>query len=423
MADDTNDRRIGVLDTLRLRFTEPRLEAAYRTSHLPGDLKQTRIAIAVGALLNANFAVIDAYVLTVNVGTAVLLRAGVATAILFALVILTFVPSIQPRLRLLATTGFVAYTMIYAGLTIVSDAPDIYLAGYAIVLFVLYVFLPVGFVTASTAGWLCTIGFALAILLTRPLSLDVVSIVGVQYLTANAVGMFALYWMDRFRRQDFLNLDRIDSERRRHHALLTRVLPESIADRLSGGQTQIVDTVADATILFADVVDFTGLTANCPSKDVVEFLDRLFADFDALAEQHGVEKIKTIGDSYMAAAGLTDSTGNHAVRAGRLALDMLVAADRNRPDGTMLGVRIGLNSGPVVAGVIGGKRFLYDVWGETVNLAQRLEAHGDGGCIQVTEDFARAHAEAFSFQSIGTVDLKGTGPTNVWRLTGTAETP
>jgi adenylate cyclase len=317
----------------------------------------------------------------------------------------------------------VAYTVIYGALVAVADAPDMYVAGYAIIVFFLYVFLPVGFVAASVAGWLCTIGFSLAMMLTRPLPLDVMAIVGVQFLSANAVGMFALYWMDRFRRQDFLNLDRIDAERRRHHRLLTRVLPATIADRLSGGEAQIADTVEAATVLFADVVDFTGMTANCPSRSVVAFLDALFADFDRLAATHGVEKIKTIGDSYMAAAGLTDQAPDHAERVGRMALDMITVAERIRPDGKPLQIRIGMHSGPVVAGVIGDKRFLYDVWGETVNLAQRLEAHGEAGRIQVSEAFRAANADAFTYSRRGSVDLKGTGPTDVWYLTGLATMP
>lgn len=405
------------LDIRWLRFTEPALETAYRAAQEPGDLKKTRIAITVGVLLNAGFGIIDASVLTRNVELALFLRIGVATAVLLALVGLTFIPAMHSRLRLIATTGVVAYTAIYAALVAVAAPPDVYVAGYAIIVFILYVFLPVGYVIASTAGWLCTLGFAVVMVLTRPLTLDAMAIIGVQFLAANAVGMFSLYWMDRFSRQDFLNLDRIDTERRRHRNLLNRVLPESIANRLARGEAQIADTVEAATVLFADVVDFTGLTANCPSAGVVAFLDRLFADFDHLAAQHGVEKIKTIGDSYMAAAGLTELTGDHAERTGRLALDMLEVAKQMRPDGKPLQIRIGLCSGPVVAGVIGDKRFLYDVWGETVNLAQRLEAHGKPGRIQVTDAFRTANADRFAFAHRGMVDLKGTGAVDVWYLT------
>jgi adenylate cyclase len=177
----------------------------------------------------------------------------------------------------------------------------------------------------------------------------------------------------------------------------------------------IADHFVEASIVFADVVDFTPLAQRLPPTEVVGLLDRLFTRFDALVEQHGLEKIKTIGDCYMAASGVPEATPDHARRAALLALDMRESIERSAvAEGFGLELRIGINSGPVVAGVIGSKRFLYDLWGDSVNTASRMESHGTPGQIQVTRATYDLLKDEFDCTHRGTIEVKGKGAMETW---------
>ena len=199
-------------------------------------------------------------------------------------------------------------------------------------------------------------------------------------------------------------------EQARSEALITNVLPSSIAERLKDATGSIADHVECATILFADLVNFTPLAQRMEAAEVVGTLDRLFSHFDTLVERHGLEKIKTIGDAYMAAAGVPDPCDDHATRAAKLALDMREAIATSETAGYGgLELRIGINSGPVTAGVIGTKRFLYDLWGDAVNTASRMESNGTPGEIQITRSTYELIKDAFVCTPRGTIPVKGKG--------------
>jgi adenylate cyclase len=206
----------------------------------------------------------------------------------------------------------------------------------------------------------------------------------------------------------------------RVETLLLNVLPAEVAQRLQSDPNSIADHFDDASILFADVVDFTPLSSRLEAREVVEVLDRLFTSFDELVDRHEVEKIKTIGDCYMVAAGVPTKRRDHAQALAALALDMREAAKTCLPDGTEhdLRLRIGISSGPVVAGVIGRRRFLYDLWGDTVNMASRMESHGTPDCIQITRSTYELLREEFEAEPLGLVDVKGKGRVETWRLVG-----
>jgi adenylate cyclase len=201
--------------------------------------------------------------------------------------------------------------------------------------------------------------------------------------------------------------------------LLLNILPRSIADRLKGEEQPIADEFGAASILFADVVDFTPWSERLTPDEVVGCLDHLFSHFDELAERHGLEKIKTIGDCYMVAAGVPESRPDHASALALMALDMLDAM-RAEGDAGHLGLelRIGINSGPVVAGVIGRKRFLYDLWGDAVNTASRMEHYGTPGRIQITRATYELLADEFECEPRGTIPVKGKGDVETWYLVG-----
>jgi adenylate cyclase len=177
--------------------------------------------------------------------------------------------------------------------------------------------------------------------------------------------------------------------------------------------------VPSASIVFADLVDFTPMSERLPAAEVVGMLDDLFSRFDALAEIHGLEKIKTIGDCYMAAAGVPDPRPDHARRAALLALDMRdEVATWTLTDRSHLQLRIGINSGPVVAGVIGTKRFLYDLYGDAVNTASRMETHSVPGQIQITSATHDLLKDEFECRPRGTIPVKGKGQMQTWYLVG-----
>jgi adenylate cyclase len=201
--------------------------------------------------------------------------------------------------------------------------------------------------------------------------------------------------------------------------LLLNILPRSIADKLKDETQPIADQFGAASILFADVVDFTPWSEQRQPAEVVGMLDHLFSHFDLLAERYGLEKIKTIGDCYMVAAGVPTPRPDHADALARMALDML-AAMRSADDVGHLGLelRIGINSGPVVAGVIGRKRFLYDLWGDAVNTASRMESHGTPGRIQITRATFELLGDEFECEPRGPIQVKGKGEVEAWYLVG-----
>jgi adenylate cyclase len=205
----------------------------------------------------------------------------------------------------------------------------------------------------------------------------------------------------------------------RSEGLLLNVLPRSIADRLKRSPGVIADAYDDVTVLFADIVDFTPFAERTEAGRVVGFLNEVFSQFDLLAARHGVEKIKTIGDAYMVAAGLPEPRPDHAEALADMALEMREAfAAVCRPLAPNLALRIGMESGPVIAGVIGRRKFAYDLWGDTVNTASRMEAHGIAGQIQVGEAAHRLLRGRYTFEPRGEIEVKGKGRRRAYLLTG-----
>jgi len=204
----------------------------------------------------------------------------------------------------------------------------------------------------------------------------------------------------------------------RAETLLLNILPREISEALKAGPRTIAEQYDEASILFADVAEFTPMAAGMTPLGLVELLNEVFQCFDTLVEKYDLEKIKTIGDCYMVAAGVPRRRADHAEALVDLALDMQAAVAARDFGGRKLVFRIGINSGPVVAGVIGRKKFIYDLWGEAVNMASRMESHGQRGAIQITDRTWRLIADRFVCAPGGTVDVKGAGPTPVWHVVG-----
>ena len=209
------------------------------------------------------------------------------------------------------------------------------------------------------------------------------------------------------------------AEQERSERLLRNVLPAPIAERLNQGEVVIADAFPEVTVLFADLVDFTTRTRQASPQQVVATLNQLFSAFDRLAERHGLETIKTIGDAYTLAGGLPTPRPDHAQAVAELALAMRSeVARRADPAGRPLQVRIGIDTGPVEAGVIGTSKFSYDLWGDTVNTASRMESHGVAGCIQVTARTYQRLRGGYRFRRRGPVPVRGMGEMVTWFLLG-----
>jgi adenylate cyclase len=407
------------LNPYTLRFAAAADEARYRAARDPSDLRFARIVLGIVLLVTIAVAFLDVWIFSRAQRPYLYVGHGaelVGFAILFGL---TYIRGWKHR-HMAAMTGLaVFFSTLYAVFDVLLAAPRTYVAGVLVLIVAIYVLLPLDFVWGVATALFCSAVYLAIIGLWHPMSGMPLAILAFLVVSANVVGAVSLYHIERLRRLDFANLLRIAAERARYRTLLTKILPQSIADRLQRGEHDIADRFDDATVMFADLVGFTRAAAQHEPEEVVAFLERIFAAFDDLVEKNGLEKIKTIGDAYMAAAGLPTRRADHTAAMADLALDMLEALPSVAPlDGASVRVRIGLSCGPVVAGVIGDRRFAYDLWGDTVNVASRMEAYGEPMRIQVSEPVHRRLAGSYAFEPRGEIDVKGLGRCRTWFLLG-----
>jgi adenylate cyclase len=220
-----------------------------------------------------------------------------------------------------------------------------------------------------------------------------------------------------------ISLYNLDQRRKQADELLLNILPEPIAEQLKYNPSQtIAQDFSNVSILFADVVDFTPMSANLSPIELVSLLDEVFSFFDTLVERYGLEKIKTIGDCYMVAAGVPQPCADSARVITRLALEMRNYVSQNDFQGRSLSFRFGINTGSVIAGVIGRRKFIYDLWGDAVNTASRMETHGKANIIQITRSTYELIAEEFQCAPQGLIYVKGKGEMEVWHVMGQTPT-
>lgn len=235
----------------------------------------------------------------------------------------------------------------------------------------------------------------------------VITLFFVLNFTAVSTNIFALFYY--FTRQN-------NELRQKAERLLLNILPAEIAEVLKDKDRTIAERYKEASILFADIVNFTPMSVNMTSVELVDLLNEVFSHFDSLVDKYGLEKIKTIGDCYMVASGVPIERSDHAQALTSFALDVRDLISRYKFRGKLLDFRIGINSGPVVAGVIGNKKFIYDLWGDSVNTASRMESHGIGGAIQVTEATYNLIKDDFICEPRGKIRVKGKGEMKVWHV-------
>jgi class 3 adenylate cyclase len=264
----------------------------------------------------------------------------------------------------------------------------------------------------------------------RFVDLSTVAVFFVLNFAAISVMIYALLWYfanekQKLRGEVDATYAAVMAEKERSDRLLLNILPPSIAERLKRNETNIAQGHADVTVMFADIVGFTRMTEELSPVETVQILNEVFSIFDELADRHGVEKIKTIGDAYMAAAGLEGGAQIHYADAvARMALEMQAQmSEYRRRSGERVELRIGVGTGPIVAGVIGKKKFIYDMWGDTVNVASRLAADSPAGAIQVDVTTHRRLQNRFAFDEGHEVDVKGKGRMRVFHLLALGHAP
>jgi len=273
---------------------------------------------------------------------------------------------------------------------------------------------PLETITQKTRGGLQNLFFLLA-------GLSILGITGLT-LAINRLRQNAKQLEDRVRERTAqlqeTNIELL-KEQEKSDRLLLNILPASIADRLKDGQSNIADGFAEVTVLFADIVGFTVLSAQISPEELLAFLNEIFSAFDSLTEKYGLEKIKTIGDAYMVVGGLPNPIPNHAECIAEMALDMQEElAKFNVKHHAEINIRIGINTGAAIAGVIGTKKFIYDLWGDAVNTAARMESHGISGAIQVTKLTYDILHDKYRFTDRGIIHIKGKGDMRTYLLTG-----
>lgn len=269
---------------------------------------------------------------------------------------------------------------------------------------------------ASAVVFVCLIIYGLAVPPLAPLPSDWILI----FAAVNGLSTVGNLLMVAVTYRLFVNQAEaaLEAEYAKSETLLHNILPPSVAERLKENPDVIADGHSPVTILFADMVDFTNLASRLSPEALVSLLNKVFSRFDALVVEMGVEKIKTIGDAYMVVAGLPEPRADHAQAMARLALAMAAATEEvSRESGEALQIRIGIHSGAVVAGVIGQKKFAYDIWGDAVNVAARMESHGAPGKIQISADTAALLGEEFSLEPRGEIEVKGKGTMQAFFLT------
>lgn len=430
---DASSERLGrelALARGGLRFQSPETEASYRAWHLTKAIPFTRVGMMASIL---------AWLSVVGVNLATRLAGWERTTALALLVMMpvmlfNLVTTYQPRLLrwMVWTTAFANALAGVLALAVTNwSYPEAASAGVAIVAYFGFTIFRLRPFQAALAV-LSYVALHQYLLVERASSSEWAtaaaifhSAIGWIAFSTGLLACIVLEWVSRnaYQQERIIAAQKqaIEHERARADALLVSILPAPIADRLKQAPQTIADRYEQATVLFADVVGFTPLAARVSPEKVVDMLNELFTRFDELAHRHGVEKIKTIGDAYMAVAGVPEPRDDHAEAVAGLALAMRVAIEeiavRHAHD---IRLRIGICSGPVIAGVIGTRKPAYDLWGDTVNTAARMESHGIAGQIQVAESTYRRLNDKFRFQERGVLEIKGKGPMRAWLLEGTS---
>ena len=410
----------------KLRFPED-IENQFREEYRVNTISATRIAMALGIVLFSLFGILDNYAVPVSKYFVWFIRYAIVDPLLIFIFIATYIKQFQKYIQPLVSIGIAVTGLgIVSIITVAREVEfgsKFYFGGLLLVSMWAYSLARLRFNYAVMANVIIMIGYEAASIFIKQLLASETGIViftihNSFFLGANVIGMFASYNLERYTRMDFLQKYIIQAQRDQADKLLFNILPERIAEKLKRSNETIAEEFSSASVLFADIVNFTPISARFDPLEVVEMLNELFSHFDELVDKHSVEKIQVAGDGYMVASGVPMPRANHAIVLAHLALEMMDYVESKEFLGGRhsIEIRIGLNSGPLIAGVIGRKKFVYALWGDMVNTASRMESHGASGKIQITRATYELIKDRFECEYIGEIAIKGKGNMEAWHL-------
>ena len=412
----------------KLYFPDEIIETQFRRDYHANTVSTTRLALVLGLILYSLFGILDIYAIPFSKDLVWIIRYGIVAPVIIAALLASYTSLQKYTQILMCLVVAVSGLGIVAMISITTEAEfgnRFYFTGLILISMWGYSLSRLRFWYAVLANVIIMLGYEFASiemkgLLESETGIVIFTMHNFFFLGANVIGMFANYYLERYTRRDFLQKYTIQAQRDRADKLLYNVLPERIAERLKESDETIAEEFSSATVLFADIVNFTPISARFGPLEVVEMLNELFSEFDKLVDKHGVEKIQVAGDGYMVAAGVPTPRPDHATVIAQLALDMLDCVKT----GNFLGgrhpieIRIGLNSGSLIAGVIGRKKYFYALWGDMVNTASRMESHGESGKIQITRETYELVRDEFECEYVGEITVKGKGQMKAWHLLG-----
>ena len=419
-AMTTSSPPTRAMHPLTLSFVDPVLERHYHDARLPFRFNASRISALAGVIAWQTFTFLDAATIRDPSEALYYLRLAAAGSMLVLFVALLLAKPgrwVEPLGVATLVANIVFFTLVMAAMTEVSLPYFTPWANFTMAAVMSFALAGMTFIEGVAIASLAFAAFLFTVTVLWPEPRLTIVYQFAWMPTVTAFAAIGFYFLDRTQRIAWLRQIDLISAQDQIRTLLHNVLPPSIAERKLAGESPIADSFQQASLLFADVVGFTPLSSRFTSGEVVNMLNDLFDRFDRVVARHGLEKIKTIGDCYMVAGGLPEPGPGHLERLTRAALDMQTEASQVRaPDGSKLALRIGMHTGPVTAGVIGRAKFAFDVWGDTVNTASRMESQGAANKIRVTDEVRNALADSYVFEGPELIDVKGKGPTRVWTL-------
>ncbi len=405
------------INPLTLSFPNPESEREFLQHYFRISLKQVRLALVFAIVVYVILGIVDLQFAPEIRNKLLLVRYGVVLPVCITVLGLSFSAYFRHIMQISISVAILVAAIAAPVVAISIPALGVNYIGLTSLLMYNYTAIKLRFIAASITGLIIFLAYnALDLLMIQTPLAKLVEIDF--YLAATmGVGMFSNYQIESYLRQSYISDRLLRKEQEKAEELLLNVLPASIAARLKQGDKVIAESFPDVTILFADLVNFTQLSATISAKELVNILNEIFSEFDLLAEKHGLEKIKTIGDAYMVVGGLPIHRVDHAQAVANMALDMRAAIQRiSNLSQEPLSIRIGINTGPVVAGVIGIKKFIYDLWGDTVNVASRMESHGIPDQIHVTLETYQVLQQEYTFKTRDKIQVKGKGEMQTYLL-------
>lgn len=415
----------------KLRFPLE-VEEQFREDYHINTVSTTRLALVLGLILYSLFGILDIYAIPISKDIVWIIRYGIVAPVILIALVASYSAIFQKYTQaLMCLVVAVSGLGIVAMISITREAEfgnRFYFTGLILISMWGYSLSRLRFWYAVLANLVIMIGYEFGSIVIKQLldsetGLVIFTMHNFFFLGANVIGMFGSYYLERYTRRDFLQKYTIQAQRDQADQLLYNILPERIAEKLKLSNETIAEEFSSATVLFADIVNFTPISARFGPYEVLDMLNELFSHFDGLVDKYGVEKIQVAGDAYMVAAGVPTPRPDHATVLAQLALDMLDYVKQEEFLGGKhpIEIRIGLNSGSLIGGVIGRKKYYYTLWGDMVNIASRMQSHGEVGKIQITRATYELVKDDFECEYIGEIAVKGKGNMEVWHLNAKKE--